>query len=193
MADKMLSHFQRRHFVAHTTTRQDGPIILGCNGSEASIRAIAAAGRLTEGPGGVILVCAIRAPSPPPRPTRLHDALKAEAYLLTDRATVDEVLRRSTEVALVAGLRPLAALYLHGDPVRVLLRTAERYQSPTIIAGMNGQSPSRLVRRLARRLPSGVALIVTDGTTHLRSRPASTTHKHNQTKAWRAVHRPANA
>ena len=193
MADKMLSHFQRRHFVAHTTTRQDGPIILGCNGSEASIRAIAAAGLLTEGPGGVILVCAIRAPSPPPRPTRLHDALKAEAYLLTDRATVDEVLRRSTEVALVAGLRPLAALYLHGDPVRVLLRTAERYQSPAIIAGMNGQSPSRLVRRLARRLPSDVALIATDGTTHLRTRPASTTHMHNQTKAWRAVHRPANA
>lgn len=193
MADKMLSHFQRGHFVAHTSTRQEGPIIMGCNGSEASIRAIAAAGRLTEGPGGVILVCAIRAPSPPPRPTRLHDALKAEAYLLTDRATVDEVLRRSTEVALAAGLRPLAALCLHGDPVRVLLRTAERYQSPTIIAGMNGQSPSRLVRRLARRLPSDVALISTDGTTHLRTRPASTTHMHNQTKVWRAVHRPANA
>ena len=193
MADKMLSPFQRGHFVAHATTPQHGPIVLGCNGSEASIRAIMAAGRLTEGPAGVILVCAIRAPSPPPRPTRLHDALKAEAYLLTDRATVDEVLRRSTEAALVAGLRPLAALYLHGDPVRVLLSTAERYQSPTIIAGMNGQSPSRLVRRLARRLPSDVALIATDGTTHLRSRSASTTHMRNQTKAWRAMHRPANA
>ncbi|MDV7133248.1 universal stress protein [Williamsia muralis] len=193
MADKMLSHFYRGQFVAHTTTRQDGPIVLGCNGSETSIRAITAASRLAGGPADVILVCAIRAPSPPPRPTRLHDALKAEAYLLTDRATVDEVLRRSAEVALVAGLRPLAALYLHGDPVRVLLSTAERYQSPTIIAGMNGQSPSRLVRRLARRLSSDVALIATDGTTHLRSRPASTTQLRNQTKAWRAVHRPANA
>ena len=193
MADKMLSRFHRGQLVAHTTTRQGGPIVLGCNGSEASIRAIAAAGRLTNGPADVILVCAIRAPSPPPRPTRLHDALKAEAYLLTDRATVDEVLRRSTEVAVVAGLRPLAALYLPGDPVRVLLSTAERYQSPTIIAGMSGQSPSRLVRRLARRLPSDVALIATDGTTHLRSRRVSTTRMRNQAKAWRAVHRPASA
>lgn len=171
MATKTLHPVHRGHFEIHATRWQVGPIVLGCTGSEASLRAIAAARHVVDVTDGVVLVCAIRASAQQlQRPTQLHDALKSEAYLLTDTATLDEVLRRSTEVALGAGLRPLAALHDHGDPVRVLLRTAARYQSATIVVGMNELRPSRLVRRLARRLPDDIALIATNGATHLGTR-----------------------
>lgn len=151
-----------------------GPVIVGCSGSEASLRAIATAAHVVDVSAGVILVCATRTPVRRPQPpASAHDLLKSEAYLLTDSAAIDEIVRHGRELASSSGARVLATLQSRGNPVHVLLQAADRYLARAILVGMHRDRPSRQAARLARTRPADIDVIASNGTTHLSTlRPA---------------------
>ena len=99
----------------------------------------------------------------------MHDALKADAYLLTDAAITDEHLRSAREAMLRAGATSVRVVTDLGDPVTVLSGVAARLGAEVVVVGMN-RRPSWLARALRRRMDDDIGLVVTDGTTHLRAR-----------------------
>ncbi|ACY22666.1 hypothetical protein Gbro_3473 [Gordonia bronchialis DSM 43247] len=146
----------------------NGPIILGCNGSDASTQAIQAARDWVTGLD-VVLVTATTGRHRLGHSTVMHDALKADAYLLTDAAITDEHLRSAREAMLRAGATSVRVVTDLGDPVTVLSGVAARLGAEVVVVGMN-RRPSWLARALRRRIDDDIGLVVTDGTTHLRAR-----------------------
>ncbi|GAB18670.1 hypothetical protein GOEFS_061_00090 [Gordonia effusa NBRC 100432] len=148
---------------------RSGPIILGCTGSAASLRAVASAPTLVGPVPAAVLLCAVKPARA--RDTRRRDSdfdvLKADAYQLSESAIIDEALRRSREVAWDCGLKGVVTQTVFADPVHALRDAAIDNAASTVIVGVGGRRPSRLVNRLAAALPDGVDLIATDGTAPL--------------------------
>ncbi|MFD1812401.1 universal stress protein [Rhodococcus gannanensis] len=149
-----------------------GTVVLGCNGSDASLRLIEAAPRICSITGGVVLVCAVSpwGRAPWERHPDAVDVLKGEAHLLDDATDSQLALELGRAAAREAGLNLVAAVEEPGDPVRSLLRAADRYRAAAILVGMRDERPSRQVNRLARRLPDGLDLVASNGSEHLLAR-----------------------
>ncbi|MFW0791851.1 hypothetical protein [Gordonia sp. CPCC 205333] len=148
---------------------KSGPIILGCNGSAASLRAIGSAADLVGPVSTVVLLSALRPQRARPgrNRSRDHDVLKSDAYQLSESAVVDEALRRSREVAWESGLKGVVTQTITASPYHALLAAAAEQGTSTVIVGIGRNRPSRLVNRLAEALPDGIDLIATDGITPL--------------------------
>ncbi|MDL9938828.1 universal stress protein [Gordonia sp. ABSL1-1] len=156
-----------------------GRLIVGFDDTDTSRRILNAIPHLAEAGGGVILATATSTPRPPGTRTgppragspwssvtgraALATALHDDAYLLSDRAITDELLRRGRE-AMPAGYHgQVDSIARVGNPLRVLRRLATDTEATAVLVGMTGDRPGPLARRLARTLPSSVSLIVTDG------------------------------
>jgi hypothetical protein len=152
-----------------------GTVVLGCDGSDAALRLIAAAPRICAARGGVVLVCAVSpwGRAPWERHPDAVNALKGETHLLDDVTDSRLALEFGRAAARDAGLNLVAAVEEPGDPVRSLLRAADRYRAEAILVGMGGERPSRQVNRLARRLPGGLDLVASNGREHLLARARS--------------------
>ena len=148
-----------------------GPLVVGYTGSPTSARAVAAVCRRVRADTPIVLVCAIEPIHPPGSATVLHDALKADAYLLSERASIDEILRRGVELAHELGRSEVSAVAVEGNPVRVLERAAREHGAVGVVVGMRADRPSGQVRHIARGLPQEVALWVTNGEDHIRMVP----------------------
>ncbi|WP_187582580.1 universal stress protein [Gordonia sp. OPL2] len=149
-----------------------GVIIVGYTGSATSARALRTAAERAAGPGTrIVAVCAIREIHHSSSSTFLHDALKADAYLLSEQAALDETLRRGIELARSVTQVPVTALAVEGDPVRVLADAARRHDAAGVVVGMGAHRPSTQVRHIARRLPDDIPLWVTDGHSHIHMTP----------------------
>ncbi|GAC66618.1 universal stress protein [Gordonia soli] len=148
-----------------------GPIILGYNGSDASMAAIEATARLAGRGAEVAVVSAVVRRGSRPQPTPLHDVLKAEAYLLSDHAAVGELVRRGRETAVAHGLRPLEPIIAEGDPVRALVGAVRDLGASTVVIGRpddpGRRVPGPLARALRRHLPDDVDIVATDGRRHV--------------------------
>ncbi|EME15478.1 universal stress protein [Rhodococcus triatomae] len=149
-----------------------GTVVLGCSGSPASIRLIEAMPLIGAITGGVVLVCAVSPWSRPPSERNPYavDILKGEAHLLDDETEARTALERGGVAVRRAGLNLVATVEEPGDPVRSLLRAADRYRADAILVGMRSERPSRQVNRLARRLPADLDLIASNGGEHLLAR-----------------------
>ncbi|MGC4963503.1 universal stress protein [Gordonia sp. DT101] len=145
-----------------------GRIVVGYTGSPVSARALESVLRAADADVRIALVCAINPVRPPRSTSFLHDALKSEAYLLSDRASIDEQLRRGVEALHAHSLEPETAVAIEGDPVRVLSRAAREFGAAHLVVGMRDEQPTGQVRRIARALPDDIALFVTSGDAHLR-------------------------
>ncbi|MCH5644811.1 universal stress protein [Gordonia sp. ABSL49_1] len=145
-----------------------GPIVIGCNNSDASERALRMVCARFSG-ADVVVVTATTGRHRVGRPNAWNDALKADAYQLTDEAITTEHLRHAREVAQRAGARSVTVVSEVGDPLTVLSRVADRFDASAVVVGMVGR-PSPLARALRRRLADRIEFVVTDGTTHLRPR-----------------------
>lgn len=154
----------------------DGVLVVGFTGSPASQRALDTV-CATAGPGlRIALVCAIDPIRPPAPATFLHDALKSEAYLLSDRAVIDELLRRGMESVRGTCRARVTGVALEGDPVRVLAGAVARFEAAEVVVGMSGTRPTGQVRHIARALPDDVPLLVTNGERHVRLRRRTRDH-----------------
>lgn len=147
------------------------PVVVGVDGTDASLRAVKVAVRLLGDSGDLILICATRRRRKEAS-TTLHDALKDESYLLSGQAGVDETLRTAAELARWHGARTVSTMSEVGDPTSVLHRAARRVEAGAVVIGTGGTRPGWIARRLAGRLDADVTLIVTDGSVHLRRRAA---------------------
>ncbi|MBD1322215.1 universal stress protein [Gordonia hankookensis] len=145
-----------------------GPIVVGYTGSPVSTRALETVLRAADAHVRISLVCAVTPIRPPRSTSFMHDALKSEAYLLSDRASIDEQLRRGVEALHAHSLEPETAVAIEGDPVRVLSRAARELEAAQVVVGMRDDRPTGQVRRIARALPDDVALFATSGDAHLR-------------------------
>ena len=121
------------------------PVVVGVDGSDASLRAVKVAVRLLGDSGDLILICATRRRRKEAS-TTLHDALKDESYLLSGQAGVDETLRTAAELARWHGARTVSTMSEVGDPTTVLHRAAGRVE-----AGLDRPTSRRTTRR--RRHP----------------------------------------
>ncbi|MFF0816717.1 universal stress protein [Rhodococcus sp. NPDC003318] len=176
-------------------TSYRGPVILGCSGSAASLRMIEAAPRIANVAGGVVLVCAVRRPasSTPDRHLFGPEFLTGETHLLAQSADVHEAMQSGRDAARRAGLPLVAVLDEPGDPVRSLLRAADRYQAEAVMVGMRRDRPSRQVNRLARRRPARLDLIASNGSEHLLARKPNGARLRRRTSMLPLVPRPFEA
>ncbi len=164
-----------------------GPVIVGCTGTDASLRALTASARTLDPTIDLVLVCAVTRRRRRAQPTTfLHDALKSEAYLLTPEATTDELLRHAAETARRERARHIRIHTDTGDPVTVLARAASDLEASAVILGTSGSGPGALARALHRRIGSGADLFVTDGTRFLSAAGGTTV----TTGAGRSSSRP---
>lgn len=149
-----------------------GVMVVGYTGSAASARALQTTAERATGPGTrIVAVCAIRPVDHYSSSTILHDALKADAYLLSEQAALDETLRRGIELVRSVTRVPVQAVAVEGDPVRVLGEAVRRHAAAGVVVGMGGDRPTAQVRHIARRLPDDIPLWVTDGHRHIRMTP----------------------
>ncbi|MYR05562.1 universal stress protein [Gordonia sp. SID5947] len=144
-----------------------GGIIVGYTGSPVSVRALDAVLRTAEADARIALICAVRPFRPPRSTTAMHDALKSEAYLLSDRASTDELIRRGVEAVHAHSIEPATAIAVVGDPVTVISRAASQFEAAHVVVGMRDDRPTSQVRRIAKALPDHVGMFATNGDTHI--------------------------
>ena len=138
------------------------PVVVGVDGTDASLRAVKVAFRLLGDSGDLILICATRRRRKEAS-TTLHDALKDESYLLSGQAGVDETLRTAAELARWHGARTVSTMSEVGDPTSVLHRAARRVEAGAVVIGTGGTRPGWIARRLAGRLDADVTCAVGQG------------------------------
>ncbi|WP_238422882.1 universal stress protein [Gordonia sp. 'Campus'] len=163
------------------------PVVVGIDGTDAALRAVAVAAKGLVDADDLILVCATRRRRGRPD-TRPHDVLKDESYLLTGPAIVDEHLRTARELATWHGARTVSVMSAVGDPTAVLGRVANDVGAGALVLGTDAGRPGWTARSLARRLDPAVELIVTDGSARYRRRAvtADTPRRPSWAFAWPA-------
>jgi nucleotide-binding universal stress UspA family protein len=115
-------------------------VVVGTDGSESSLRAVARAGALAGACGATLVVaCAFLPVETDDRElARAQDALGDEAYQVVGSSPAEETVRAATERAASAGAGEVRSLAVAGSPVEVLLDVARREQADLLVVGNRG-------------------------------------------------------
>ena len=150
----MLDH--HRDLVAPTQLLKDisGRIIVGANGSDASLHAIDVVARLLP-QSAILLVTAARMTHAMAYPTRSYDDLHGDSYLLSDESSVWEVQRRSREQAVRAGASTVSSARVDAGALRGLSHMVTETGATNVVLGARS-GPTRLGKHLARTVPTHI-------------------------------------
>ena len=117
-------------------------VVVGTDGSESSLRAVARAGALAGACGATLVIACAYLPTEADdrEVSRAQDVLGDEAYQVVGSSPADETVRIATERAVSAGagasqIKPLAVA---GSPVEVLLDVVRREQADLLVVGNRG-------------------------------------------------------
>jgi nucleotide-binding universal stress UspA family protein len=115
-------------------------VVVGTDGSESSLRAVARAGALAGACGATLVVaCAFLPAGTDDRElARAQDALGDEAYQVVGSTPAEETVRAAAERAASAGAGEVRPLAVAGSPVEVLLDVVRREQADLLVVGNRG-------------------------------------------------------
>jgi nucleotide-binding universal stress UspA family protein len=115
-------------------------VVVGTDGSESSLRAVARAGALAGACGATLVVaCAFLPAETDDRElARAQDALGDEAYQVVGSSPAEETVRAAAERAASAGAGEVRSLAVAGSPVEVLLDVVRREQADLLVVGNRG-------------------------------------------------------
>ncbi|NGO72550.1 universal stress protein [Streptomyces boncukensis] len=125
-------------------------IVVGTDGSESSLAAVASAGRLSAACGARLVICCAYAPMRKREVSRAREVLGEEAYQVVGSAPARDTLQTARDRAAAAGARGIVLDAVRGEPVETLVDAARRYGADLLVVGNRG------LRSLAGRLLGSV-------------------------------------
>ncbi|MGY1730919.1 universal stress protein [Geodermatophilus sp. SYSU D01045] len=115
-------------------------VVVGTDGSESSLRAVARAGALAGACGATLVVaCAYLPTEEDDRElSRARDVLGEEAYQVVGSNPAEETVRQAGEVASEAGAGDVRTVAVLGSPVEALLDVVRREDADLLVVGNRG-------------------------------------------------------
>ncbi len=115
-------------------------VVVGTDGSESSLRAVARAGALSGVCGATLVIaCAYLPGEPDDRElARAQDALRDEVYQVLGSQPAEEKVRTAAEKAHAAGAKEVRTVAVMGSPVEALLDVVRREQADLLVVGNRG-------------------------------------------------------
>lgn len=114
-------------------------IVVGTDGSDSSLRAVARAGAIAGATGATLVVTCAYLPDGDSRDRdRDSDTLREEAYQIVGSHPAEEKVRTAAEKAQAAGAKDVKTLAIKGSPVEALLDVVKRENADLLVVGNKG-------------------------------------------------------
>jgi nucleotide-binding universal stress UspA family protein len=115
-------------------------VVVGTDGSDTSLRAVARAGALAGAADAtLVVVCAYLPTEGDDRDlARVQDTLRDEAYQVTRSTPAENTAGAAADQARKAGAGDVKALAVAGSPVEVLLDVVRREKADLLVVGNRG-------------------------------------------------------
>jgi nucleotide-binding universal stress UspA family protein len=115
-------------------------IVVGTDGSDSSLRAVARAGALAGATGATLVIaCAyLPADSDDRETARAQDALGEDAYQIVGSHPAEDTVRTAQEKAGQAGATNVKTVAVEGSPVEALLDVVRRENADLLVVGNRG-------------------------------------------------------
>ena len=117
-------------------------VVVGTDGSESSLRAVARAGALAGACGATLVIaCAYLPTEDDDRElAAAQDALRDDAYQVVGAHPAEDTVRTAQEHAAKAGATDVRTVAVMGSPVETLLEVVRREQADLLAVGNRGLS-----------------------------------------------------
>lgn len=129
-------------------------IVVGTDGSESSLHAVARAGAIA-GEGTTLVVACAYFVNDGRSASAASDALGADAYQVMGSSPTEEILRTAKERAKAAGAGIVQTRSIKGAPVDALLQLVTDVQADLLVVGNKGLNS--IAGRLLGSVPADVA------------------------------------
>ena len=116
-----------------------GTIVVGTDGSDSSLRAVARAGALAGATGATLVIACAYLPMDDDRENaRNSDVLREDAYQIVGSHPAEDKVRTAAEKAHAAGAEKVKTLAVKGSPVEALLDVCKRENADLLVVGNRG-------------------------------------------------------
>jgi nucleotide-binding universal stress UspA family protein len=115
-------------------------VVVGTDGSESSLRAVARAGALAGACGATLVIaCAYLPTEADDRETaRAQDALRDDAYQVVGSHPAEDTVRTASERASAAGAKDIKTVAVMGSPVETLIDVVRKESADLLVVGNRG-------------------------------------------------------
>ena len=115
-------------------------VVVGTDGSESSLRAVARAGSLAGACGATLVIACAYLPTEADERevARAQDVLGDEAYQVVGSHPAEDTVRTAAERAASAGAREVRTVAVQGSPVETLLDVVRRENADLLVVGNRG-------------------------------------------------------
>ena len=115
-------------------------VVVGTDGSESSLRAVARAGAIAGATGATLVIaCAYLPADPDDRKTaEAQDALRDDAYQVVGSHPAEDTVRTAAERAAKAGAGEVKTVAVMGSPVETLLDVVKNENADLLVVGNRG-------------------------------------------------------
>jgi nucleotide-binding universal stress UspA family protein len=115
-------------------------VVVGTDGSESSLRAVARAGALAGACGATLVIACAYLPTEADdrEKARAQDALRDDAYQVVGSHPAEDTVRTASERASSAGAKDVKAVAVMGSPVETLLDVVRKENADLLVVGNRG-------------------------------------------------------
>jgi nucleotide-binding universal stress UspA family protein len=113
-------------------------IVVGTDGSESSLRAVARAGALAGACDATLVVACAYLPDDDREAARAGDVLRDDAYQVVGSHPAEDKVRSAAEKAASVGAKKVRTLAVVGSPVETLLDVVRRENADLLVVGNRG-------------------------------------------------------
>jgi nucleotide-binding universal stress UspA family protein len=115
-------------------------VVVGTDGSESSLRAVARAGAIAGATGATLVIACAFLPAVDDgrEVSRAQDVLGDEAYQIVGSHPAEDTVRTAAERANAAGATKVKTLAVQGSPVEALLDVVRREDADLLVVGNRG-------------------------------------------------------
>jgi nucleotide-binding universal stress UspA family protein len=126
--------------VRGVTERAYSTVVVGTDGSESSLRAVARAGALAGAVGATLVIASASLPTERDERemAQAQDALRDEAYQVVGSHPAEEAVRTAAEKARAAGAGEVKTVAVEGSPVETLLDVVRKENADLLVVGNRG-------------------------------------------------------
>jgi nucleotide-binding universal stress UspA family protein len=113
-------------------------IVVGTDGSESSLRAVARAGAIAGACDATLVVACAYLPDDDREAARAGDVLRDDAYQVVGSHPAEDKVRSAAEKAAAAGAKKVRTVAVVGSPVETLLDVVRRENADLLVVGNRG-------------------------------------------------------
>ena len=115
-------------------------VVVGTDGSESSLRAVARAGALAGACGATLVIACAYLPAEDDdrEVAKAQDALRDDAYQVVGSHPAEDTVRTAAERASKGGAKDIRTVAVMGSPVETLLDVVKRENADLLVVGNRG-------------------------------------------------------